>query len=421
MLIVKMRTRFGDAAKDLKAQEIISSEVMAFMKKGVSVREEDLSALEVRIRARLTGATPVTNTLVQDKRAQFDGDEWAKIYEYNIAEGAEKDRREAEALKERQRVMRETLARQMAERDAAKKAEHDEEMAYAAQEQAALKAWEAQEEARRKLQHDIAEKLKAERHEQLEDKNTRRQLALARVRAEEEEMAARIAYETRSEFEKEEATRVAAKVALKEYLLSNEVNKKLKEEAKHKAWEEDQYYKEAWEAVLDKQERERKERLTRNMVRQAKTAEYAASGKLPEYKRWVDPAVIEKHWRENEAKLDADDKARKQRAHDTALAMQRRLEEQMKEREDAKEAVRRADEAKAAVVLQRAAAEEEREQAKRSARDSAKLKFKMQLEQQMKDNVARRRNQPISDVERSLNRDLLAKVHDWKLTGTVRV
>jgi hypothetical protein len=48
-----------EAARDLKAQEMIAQEVMAFMKKGVSVREEDLSALEVRIRARLTGSTPV--------------------------------------------------------------------------------------------------------------------------------------------------------------------------------------------------------------------------------------------------------------------------------------------------------------------------------------------------------------------------
>lgn len=73
------------------------------------------------------------------------------------------------------------------------------------------------------------------------------------------------------------------------------------------------------------------------------------------------------------------------------------------------------------MVLQRARAEEEREQAKRAAREAAKLQFKTQLDQQMKDNVARRRNQPISDVERALNRELLEKVHDWKQTGTVRV
>jgi len=42
-------------------------------------------------------------------------------------------------------------------------------------------------------------------------------------------------------------------------------------------------------------------RLTRNMVRQQKTAEYADSGKLAEYKKWMDPSVIEKHWKAREA------------------------------------------------------------------------------------------------------------------------
>jgi adenosine deaminase len=51
-----------------------------------------------------------------------------------------------------------------------------------------------------------------------------------------------------------------AKRALKEYLLQNETNKALKEEAKKAAWEEDQHYKAAWEAVLDKQEKERTDR-----------------------------------------------------------------------------------------------------------------------------------------------------------------
>jgi hypothetical protein len=42
-------------------------------------------------------------------------------------------------------------------------------------------------------------------------------------------------------------------------------------------------------------------RLERNLARQAATAEYASSGKLPEYKRWVDPAITERHFREREA------------------------------------------------------------------------------------------------------------------------
>lgn len=71
------------------------------------------------------------------------------------------------------------------------------------------------------------------------------------------------------------------------------------------------------------------------------------------------------------------------------------------------------------MVLDRAKAEEAREQAKRAAREAAKLTFRADLERQMRDNVVRKRNQPITDVERSLNKQLLDKVHNWKLTGRV--
>lgn len=37
------------------------------------------------------------------------------------------------------------------------------------------------------------------------------------------------------------------------------------------------------------------------MARQQKTTEYAQSGKVQEYKKWMDPAIIEKHWQEREA------------------------------------------------------------------------------------------------------------------------
>jgi len=43
-------------------------------------------------------------------------------------------------------------------------------------------------------------------------------------------MAARLAYETKYELDKEEATRLEAKVALKQYLLQNEANKAIKQQ-----------------------------------------------------------------------------------------------------------------------------------------------------------------------------------------------
>lgn len=74
-------------------------------------------------------------------------------------------------------------------------------------------------------------------------------------------MAARIAYEVKCEFEKEEAARCAAKKALVEYLAGNEENKKLRELEKERVRAEDIEYMKKYEEILDKQQKERLARL----------------------------------------------------------------------------------------------------------------------------------------------------------------
>ncbi|GAX84263.1 hypothetical protein CEUSTIGMA_g11686.t1 [Chlamydomonas eustigma] len=88
-LILKMRARFGDAAADIKGQEIISQEVATFMNKATStgnrLREDDLGLLESAIRIRLSGGTTRPLTMVLEKKAQVEGDEWSKIFQYSIS------------------------------------------------------------------------------------------------------------------------------------------------------------------------------------------------------------------------------------------------------------------------------------------------------------------------------------------------
>jgi hypothetical protein len=77
-----------------------------------AVQEEDIQLIQNRIRARLVGGTPAKNTLAESKRAIQDGDEWARVFEYNIAEGKKMDAAFAEEDQERRRQMRLTLDRQ---------------------------------------------------------------------------------------------------------------------------------------------------------------------------------------------------------------------------------------------------------------------------------------------------------------------
>ncbi len=74
-----------------------------------------------------------------------------------------------------------------------------------------------------------------------------------------------------------------------------QVNKRLKEEAKTKDWEEDQRLMVQYADMLEKQERARKVQLERLKAVQARQAEDAAS--RPEAKTWIDPGLIDKYLR----------------------------------------------------------------------------------------------------------------------------
>ena len=65
-----------------------------------------------------------------EKKAQVEGDEWSKIFEYDIQKGKVLDKEAAEAVRRRQVETRNELNRQMAELEARKKADQDEAIAY---------------------------------------------------------------------------------------------------------------------------------------------------------------------------------------------------------------------------------------------------------------------------------------------------
>lgn len=85
--------------------------------------------------------------------------------------------------------------------------------------------------------------------------------AKEKIEAEEADMAARIAYEVKAEFEKEAAAKAAAKQALVAFLAGNEVHKKAKEAEKERQRQEDLDYMRQYEEILDKQQKQRIARL----------------------------------------------------------------------------------------------------------------------------------------------------------------
>lgn len=416
-LIKKMRVKFGDVAKDVKAQEIIAQEVREFMTRTVSVREDDLSLLEDRLRSRLSGETPVKNSLAAEKRAQVAGDEWAKIYAFHVAEGHLKEKEIQELIKEKQRQQRAVLESQLKELEDKKKIEAENEQKYFQTEQASLREWEHQEDMRKSQTIQVRAQLNTDRAEQLRDRTMRREMALEKRRKEDEALAARIAYETRTEFEKEEAERMRAKQALKDYLLQNEDNKKLREDQKQAQWQLDKRYMEQYAAMLDKQEQERLTRLEKLKAVQARQADIAST--MQPYKQWIDPALIDRYYKEREDALDREEKRRQDALKVKNKEMVSSLEVQVKEREKVREQMKSLEQQRAKELLERVKKAEEEEKLRLQREVEKKLKFKNELETQMKDNAHRRRVAPMSETEKLINNELLKKVDKFQTTGEI--
>lgn len=75
------------------------------------------------------------NSLAAQKRAQQQGDEWAKIYALHIKEGREKDVAEAAAAAAKADAIKHVLEEQVAFKKQQEMKQHDEEIKYFEQEQ----------------------------------------------------------------------------------------------------------------------------------------------------------------------------------------------------------------------------------------------------------------------------------------------
>ena len=95
----------------------------------------------------------------------------------------------------------------------------------------------------------------------------------------ESETAARIAYEAKAEFMKEESARAGARAAMKEFLSHNERNRVAKEAEKAAVAALDAKYAAEYAAILDKQEAKRTEQLEKLKKIQARAG--GAGGQRP--------------------------------------------------------------------------------------------------------------------------------------------
>ncbi|KAG1661093.1 hypothetical protein FOA52_012082 [Chlamydomonas sp. UWO 241] len=398
---------------------MINSEVHSFMRTAAQgsggFKDEDLVELENKIRSKLTGGTPKRMTRATEKRAQIEGDEWGRLYAYNVAEGHAAMRAEEVARREKQRAQRALYDGQIAEAAAAVAAGKAADAAYARQETAALAEADRREAAKAAAKAAAVAHLGQQRMAQLADTNARRAGARQSHAVGERELAERIAWETKEDLNREEGRMREAKVQLKATLLGNEANRTTREDARQRTFAENTDFQRQWIAKLDKFDADRRVALDRVLAKQAAQAEIAAG--RPESKRWINPAIIERNFREHEAALDTEEARRKddaaRRGAETAAAQL----SQMAEKHARRAVDQAADRAHATKVVADVEAWRREGRAAEERKMQGRATFRAHIDGQLKANAHARRNAPMSEIERKINIVRLDNVRDFFATG----
>jgi len=403
-LVKKMREKFAEKATDVAAQDIIGAEVVSFMSATGSVKEEDISALEARIEAKLSG-----------KQSAFAGvkDEWAVITKYEAEQNEVHQKKYREMIKARQKQMKSELDQQVQESKLRALKETEEEQKYFEMEQKELERWKEEEKSKMETKINSMFKLKQERDAQLCDQAERRAKMMQEKKKEEDDTRLMLAMEQKRKMQENERKVQKNKSDMQALIDSNEESKRIQEAVKEKEKAEEVKFQLEYAAKLQQQEADR-ERYLEEMKRKQAIQE-AAGAARGAYKRWMDEKIIEKNFAEREAQLDKREEASFKKIELGNLEMRRVLAEQLKEKQtrkltDAEKEAQRVAKFNAGLeaIEQREAEWKERTAAKQA-------RHRQELDAQIKDNQERKKVVLMSDTERKLNHNLLKKIESTTL------
>jgi len=416
-LIKKMREKFQGQADDVRAQEIIAREVHDLMRTSGPIHEGHLSILEERIRSALSGKTPPPLSLSLQRQQVVEKDEWARLAAYNQRVAEEEERQRQERLLREREATRVALARQVAEREARMAAEEEEAKKYFEMEMKDVKAWESEQEARKRERAEAAELLRHQREAQVEETRALRAAIRGMQLEEEKGLLASMAKEYRAERAKEMQRKQDARERLAEVAEQNAVTLRLRADERRRQVEDEIAYMREQEALMDRQQKAREERLAKAREWQARVE--ARARDLPAGREWLSAEVQERYLKEREEQDRAEDERRKQALAKGREDLRRELDRQLEEKRAAKEA--REAEGRAYGKRLEAEAEEAKKERER-VREAEKRKqqdLRRELNEQMKANAKLRQVVLMTEDEKRINKDLIARVQEFRNTGRV--
>ena len=403
-LVTKMRTKFADESDDVAA--IIADEVAGFMSLTGSVKDSDIASLEGRIRDRVLGAKSAAR--------RYKGpvnDEWAEISAFVAEEGvrleAEKKTKIAAQKKAYQAQLDAQVAAKAAKKEEAKRAVLLEKAELEAQQE----KWRQEELAKLSKKAAATERLLDDRKAQVDDLHARKAAQTAAKKQEEADLRRALAADFRKKVAQEtEAKRVKA-IETEALKKSNAETLLLREEQEKADAALDLEYQRLYAEKLQKQE----EAYLENIAKMKEKLDAQSVGEpIPSYKRYMPDEVIERNAR-NYDRLGEEREARDvAKAEALAQETRRHLAEQVKWKQDKLDRERAAEAARHERFAYVVNTLEDVEKSEAAATRSMRVAHRMELEAQMRDNLVRKAVFPMTDTEKSLNADMLARVNEYK-------
>lgn len=408
-LVKKMRAKFG--AEDIAVQDIIGEEVVSFMMTTGSVKEDDISGLEGRIRDRVLGQK------VAGRR--FKGpvvDEWADISKWQVEENERIEAEKIARYKVSQVTLKAQLDAQVSEKERKKVEEVEAKKEYKVEEETQLERWKQEELDKIARKAEAMDKLKVDRQLQLVDKERRRAAQVEAKRKEDEALRRQLAGEHRRKLAEEAAHRQKVAQEVEHLKKSNAETLRLRQEQAEANAALELKYQEMYTEKLRKQEEQYIANLAK--MKEKQKSQEAFGNAIGPYKRYMPDEIIEKNFAEYERKADEREQRDAQKVVDGNLAMRRAIAEQVKmkqerlDRERAEDAKRHQRFAKVVNTLE----EVEKEMSKEDRIKA--LSQRTELEAQMRDNLVRKQVFPMTETEKSLNADMLRRVEATRKMGT---
>ena len=399
----KFSAKFADTSAQVRS--IIADEVAGFMSLTGSVKDSDIESLEGRIRDRVLGAKSAAR--------RYKGpvnDEWAEISAFVAEEGVRLEAEKKATIAAQKKAYQAELDAQVAAKAAKKEEAKRAVLAEKAEQEAQLEKWR-EELAKLSKRAAATDRLLDDRRAQIEDLHARKAAQAAAKKKEEEDLRRALAAEFRKKTAKEEEEKRVKAIEIEALKRSNAETLRLREEQEKADAELDLEYQRLYAEKLRKQE----EAYLENIRKMKEKLDAQSVGEpVPSYKRYMPDDVIERNAR-NYDRLGEEREARDlARSQALAAETRRHLAEQVKWKQDKLDRERAAEAARHERFAHVVDVLEDVEKAEAEKARDARVAHRLELEAQMRDNLTRKAVFPMTETEKSLNADMLARVREYK-------